>query len=74
MFGQIAINEFNSQRGFTDENGEDVDWVEYLTTQIVLFRSKGFTSDNPIIWTNGSFPSLGWPARAHYHLCLGRKI
>ena len=28
MSGQIAINEFNSQRGFTDENGEDVDWVE----------------------------------------------
>ena len=26
--GQLAVNEFNSKRGFTDENGDDVDWVE----------------------------------------------
>jgi len=27
VHAQLAVNEFNSKRGFTDENGDDVDWI-----------------------------------------------
>ena len=59
MFGQIAINEFNSQRGFTDENGEDVDWVEVYNYSSGPISLDGFyLSDNPNNLDKWQFPSL----------------
>ena len=59
MFGQIAINEFNSQRGFTDENGEDVDWIEVFNYSNSAVSLDGFyLSDNPNNLDKWQFPSL----------------
>ena len=38
LFAQLGINEFNCKRGFTDENGDDVDWIEiYNPTPTIPF-------------------------------------
>jgi len=39
FYAQLGINEFNSKRGFTDENGDDVDWIEiynYSNNPVIL--------------------------------------
>ena len=28
FFGQLRINEFSTKKGYTDEYGENVDWIE----------------------------------------------
>ena len=59
LSGQIAINEFNSQRGFTDENGEDVDWVEVYNYSNSPVSLDGFyLSDNPNNLDKWQFPRL----------------
>ena len=46
LYAQLAINEFNCKRGFTDENGEDVDWIEiYNPTSDSIFLGNYYLSD-----------------------------
>ena len=55
---QLAVNEFNSKRGFTDETGEDVDWIEvfnYATDSV--FLADYFLSDNPDNLDKWQFPN-----------------
>jgi hypothetical protein len=54
--GQLAVNEFNSKGGFTDENGDDVDWVEVFNySSDSVFLADYFLSDNPDNSINGNF-------------------
>jgi len=46
LYAQLTINEFNCKRGFTDENGEDVDWIEiYNPTSDSIFLGNYYLSD-----------------------------
>ena len=56
--GQLAVNEFNSKRGFTDENGDDVDWVEVFNySSDSVFLADYFLSDNPDNLDKWQFPN-----------------
>jgi hypothetical protein len=56
--GQLAVNEFNSKGGFTDENGDDVDWVEVFNySSDSVFLADYFLSDNPDNLDKWQFPN-----------------
>ena len=58
LFAQLAINEFNCKRGFTDENGDDVDWIEvYNPTSDSIFLGNYYLSDKPNNLDKWQFPS-----------------
>ena len=58
LYAQLAINEFNCKRGFTDENGEDVDWIEiYNPTSDSIFLGNYYLSDKPNNLDKWQFPS-----------------
>ena len=47
-YGQLAVNEFNSKRGFADETGQDVDWIEIFNhSSDSVFLADYFLTDNP---------------------------
>ena len=74
MRGQIAINEFNSQRGFIDENGKDVDWVEvynYSTTTVNL--NEFYLSDNPNNLDKWQFPAIELPSQQLITICASGR-
>lgn len=55
---QLAINEFNCVRGYTDEFGDDVDWIEihnYSADSVLL--SDYYLSDNPNNLDKWQFPN-----------------
>tara|TARA_B100000497_G_scaffold126467_1_gene165429 strand:- start:395 stop:3640 length:3246 start_codon:yes stop_codon:yes gene_type:complete len=55
---QLAINEFNCVRGYTDEFGDDVDWIEihnYSADSVLL--SEYYLSDNPDNLDKWQFPN-----------------
>ena len=48
VHAQLAVNEFNSKRGFTAENGDDVDWIEVFNySSDSVYLADYFLSDNP---------------------------
>ena len=58
LHAQLAVNEFNSKGGFTDETGDDVDWVEvfnYSADPVSL--ADYFLSDNPDNLNKWQFPN-----------------
>ena len=74
MYGQIAINEFNSQRGFTDENGEDVDWVEVYNYSNATVNLNGFyLSDNPNNLDKWQFPAIELPSQQLITICASGR-
>ena len=57
-YGQLSVNEFSSKRGFTDEYGEDVDWIEvYNHSSDSVLLSNYFLSDNPNKLGKWNFPN-----------------
>ena len=74
MYGQIAINEFNSQRGFTDENGKDVDWVEVYNYSSGPISLDGFyLSDNPNNLDKWQFPAIELPSQQLITICASGR-
>lgn len=74
MYGQIAINEFNSQRGFTDENGEDVDWVEVYNYSNATVNLNGYyLSDNPNNLDKWQFPAIELPSQQLITICASGR-
>lgn len=74
MYGQIAINEFNSQRGFTDENGEDVDWVEvYNYSNGPISLDEFYLSDNPNNLDKWQFPAIELPSQQLITICASGR-
>ena len=58
VHAQLAVNEFNSKRGFTDENGDDVDWIEVFNySSDSVFLADYFLSDNPDNLDKWQFPN-----------------
>jgi len=58
VYGQLSVNEFSSKRGFTDEYGEDVDWIEvYNHSSDSVLLSNYFLSDNPNKLGKWNFPN-----------------
>lgn len=71
---QLAVNEFNSKRGFTDETGEDVDWVEvfnYATDSV--FLADYFLSDNPDNLDKWQFPNTYLGSQELITICASGK-
>ena len=59
LHAQLAVNEFNCQRGFTDENGDDVDWVEVFNySSDSVFLADYYLSDNPNNLDKWQFPNV----------------
>jgi len=57
-YGQLSVNEFSSKRGFTDEYGEDVDWIEvYNHSSDSILLSNYFLSDKPNKLGKWNFPN-----------------
>ena len=55
---QLAVNEFNSKRGVTDEYGDDVDWIEVFNySNDSVFLSDYYLSDNPNNLGKWQFPN-----------------
>ena len=58
VHAQLAVNEFNSKSGFTDENGDDVDWIEVFNySSDSVFLADYFLSDNPDNLDKWQFPN-----------------
>jgi len=71
---QLAVNEFNSKRGFTDETGEDVDWIEvfnYATDSV--FLADYFLSDNPNNLDKWQFPNTYLGSQELITICASGK-
>ncbi|MDC0383154.1 chitobiase/beta-hexosaminidase C-terminal domain-containing protein, partial [Schleiferiaceae bacterium] len=71
---QLAVNEFNSKRGFTDETGEDVDWIEifnYATDSV--FLADYFLSDNPDNLDKWQFPNTYLGSQELITICASGK-
>ena len=70
MYAQFGINEFNCKRGFTDENGNDVDWIEiynYSSNSVTL--SDFFLSDNPYNLHKWQFPAINLGSQELITIC-----
>lgn len=74
LSAQIAVNEFNSKRGFTDEYGDDVDWIEVFnhSTDSVLL-SQFFLSDNPNNLDKWQFPNMFLNSQELITICASGK-
>ena len=58
LHAQLAINELNSKGGFTDETGDDVDWIEVFNYSAdSLFLADYFLSDKPDNLDKWQFPN-----------------
>ena len=58
LHAQLAINELNSKGGFTDETGDDVDWIEVFNYSAdSLFLADYFLSDDPDNLDKWQFPN-----------------
>ena len=71
---QLAVNEFNSKGGFTDETGDDVDWIEvfnYATDSV--FLSDYFLSDNPDNLDKWQFPNAYLGSQELITICASGK-
>ena len=71
---QLAVNEFNSKRGFADETGEDVDWIEvfnYATDSV--FLADYFLSDNPDNLDKWQFPNTYLGSQELITICASGK-
>ncbi len=72
--GQIAINEFNSKKGFIDEFGEEEDWVEIINTSgDSLEIGKYFLSDKPNNLDKWALPDVVLPADGILLICASGR-
>jgi len=74
MRGQLAINEFNSQRGFTDERGKNVDWVEVYNHSSSPVNLGGYClSDNPNNLDKWRFPAVELAPQSMITICASGR-
>ena len=72
--GQLAINEFNSQRGYTDASGKNVDWVEVFNhSSYPINLSAYFLSDNPNNLDKWQFPAIELAAQSLITVCASGR-
>ena len=70
LHGQLVINEFNSRRGFTDERGKNVDWVEVFNhSSYPVNLSDFYLSDNPNNLDKWQFPSIELAPQSLITIC-----
>ena len=70
LHGQLVINEFNSRRGFTDERGKNVDWVEVFNHSSYPVNLSDFClSDNPNNLDKWQFPSIELAPQSLITIC-----
>lgn len=74
VWAQIAINEFNSKRGFVDENGNDVDWIEVFNhSSDSVLLSEFYLSDNPNNLDKWQFPNIQLASQSLITICASGK-
>ena len=74
FYAQLGINEFNCKRGFTDENGDDVDWIEiynYSNNPVIL--SDFYLSDNPNNLDKWQFPAISLGSQELITICASGR-
>jgi hypothetical protein len=73
-YGQLSVNEFSSKRGFTDEYGEDVDWIEvYNHSSDSILLSNYFLSDKPNKLGKWNFPNLYLGSQEWITICASGR-
>lgn len=76
MKSQIVINEFSSANyfGFTDEDGDNVDWIElYNSSESSIDLSGYYLSDDILNLQKWQFSSYIIPAKSHLLVCASGK-
>ncbi len=74
MRAQIVLNEFNSKRGFEDNYGEQVDWVEVFNASTdTVYLGGYYLSDNPNNLDKWRFPDVALPPQEPLLVCASGR-
>ena len=74
FFAQLGINEFNCKRGFIDENGDDVDWIEiYNYSNNTILLSDFYLSDNQNNLDKWQFPAINLGSQELITICASGR-